>query len=91
MPLKELRSKFSPDIAKRIVGFTPEILEEEKFERMAEIRAYLVQHKVTAIKWVAIDDDPAHFPAGSPVLITNPHKGFDAVCANQLSKLLLGN
>lgn len=91
VPLNELRSKFSPDIGKRIVGVTPEILDEEQFERMAEIRAYLMQHKVTAIKWVAIDDDSAHFPAGSPVLITNPHKGFDALCANQLSKLLLEN
>jgi hypothetical protein len=90
MPLKELRSRFSPDIAARIVGVTPQIFEEETYERMAEIDAFLKEKNVTAVKWLAIDDNSDHFPAGSPVLITDPNKGFDEVSANQLSNILLG-
>ena len=88
MSLKELRSRFSPDIAARIVGVTPENLQEETYERHAEIQGFLQEKKVTALPWVAIDDDPLHFPPGSPVLITDPQKGFDAECAARLVKML---
>lgn len=88
MPLKELRSRFSPDIAVRIVGITPENLEEETYERHAEVLSFMREKKVTALPWVAIDDDPAHFPPGSPVLLTDPMKGFDAASAARLVKML---
>lgn len=88
MPLKELRSRFSSDVAARIVGVTPENLEGETYERYAEIKAFLEEKKVTALPWLAIDDDPAHFPSGSPVLFTDPNKGFDAECAARLVKML---
>ena len=88
MSLKELRSRFSPDIAARIVGVTPENLEEAPYERHAEILTFLQEKKVTTLPWLAIDDDPAHFPPGSPVLLTDPQKGFDAECAARLVKLL---
>jgi len=89
MPLKELRSRFSPDVAARIVGVTPENFEEEEYERLAEVKAFLAEKKLSAVPWVAIDDDPAHFPPGSPVIFTEPQKGFDAECAARLVKLLL--
>jgi beta-phosphoglucomutase-like phosphatase (HAD superfamily) len=89
MSLKELRSRFSPDIAARIVGITPENLEEEVFERHAEILTFLQEKKLSAMPWVAIDDDPAYFPPGSPVLLTNPLNGFDSACATRLVKILL--
>lgn len=88
MTLKELRSRFSPDVAARIIGVTPEIQEEETYERHAEILLFLENKKVTAVPWLAIDDDPAHFPKGSPVLLTDPQKGFDAECSARLVKML---
>lgn len=88
MPQKELRGRFSPDVAARIVGVTPENFEEETYERYAEIRAFLEERKLTALPWLAIDDDPAHFPKGSPVLFTDPPKGFDAECAAKLVHIL---
>jgi hypothetical protein len=90
MTLKELRGRFSPDVAGRIVGVTPEVFEEEEYERMAEIKAFMVKKNVSAVSWLAIDDDPAHFPPGSPVLFTDPNTGFDQECGNKLSKILLG-
>lgn len=86
--LKELRSQFSPDIAARIIGITPENLDENTYERHTEIILFLKEKKLTALSWVAIDDDPAYFPKGSPVLFTDPHKGFDAECSAQLVKIL---
>lgn len=86
--LKELRSRFSPDIAARIVGVTPESLEEEAHPRHAEILAFMQEKKVTALPWLAIDDDPSHFPPGSPILLTDPQNGFDTACAARLVKLL---
>ncbi len=88
MPLKELRSRFSPDVAARIVGVTPENLEEETYERHAEIRTFMEERNITSVPWVAIDDDPLHFPPGAPLLLTDPSKGFDAVCAEKLVRLL---
>jgi hypothetical protein len=90
MPLKELRSRFSPDVAARIIGVTPENYEDETYARLAEIRMFLEEKKLTAMPWVAIDDDPEHFPKGVPVLFTDPQKGFDAECAAQLVQLLVG-
>lgn len=89
IPLKELRSRFSEDVALRIIGKTPENLEEETYERYAEIMAFLRERNITAMPWVAIDDTPVHFPKGSPVIFTDPKKGFDAECAARLVKMLL--
>lgn len=88
MSLKELRSRFSPDIAARIVGVTPENLEDESYPRYMEILAFMREKKVTALPWGAIDDDPSHFPPGSPVLLTDPQNGFDTACAARLIKML---
>lgn len=87
-PLKEMRSQFSPDIAARIIGITPESFDENTYERHAEIMSFLNERKLTALPWVAIDDDPAHFPKGCPVLLTDPQQGFDAECASRLVKML---
>lgn len=89
MPLKELRNRFSPDIAAWIIGITPELLEEETYERYAEIMAFLENRNVTAIPWVAIDDTPTHFPKGSPAIFTDPQQGFDVDCASRLVQLLV--
>lgn len=91
IPLKELRGKFSPDVAARIIGITPEILEDEVYERHAEIMAYLEGKNLKAMPWVAIDDNPDLFPKGSSVIITNPQSGFDADCADRLVSMLLAS
>jgi hypothetical protein len=88
IPLKDLRSRFSPDVAARIVGVTPESLDEETYERHAEILAYLEEKRAALVSWIAIDDDPLHFPPGVPVLLTDPAKGFDTECAERLVKLM---
>lgn len=88
MPLKELRNRFSPDVAARIVGVTPENFEETPYERHAEIQMFLDEKNIRALPWVAIDDDPSHFPPGSPVLLTDPKNGFDSACAARLVKIL---
>jgi len=88
MSLKELRGLFSPDVAARIVGVTPENFEEETYERHAEILAFLAARNVASLPWVAIDDDASYFPPGAPVLITDPARGFDADCAARLAGLL---
>ncbi len=88
MSLKEIRSHFSADIAARIVGVTPETLEDETFARYVEILAFLQEKKVAALPWVAIDDDATHFPPASPVLLVDPNKGFDAVCELRLVQMM---
>jgi beta-phosphoglucomutase-like phosphatase (HAD superfamily) len=88
MSLKEFRSRFSPDVAARIVGVTPQNPEEETYERHAEILLFLEEKKIKNMPWVAIDDDPEYFPKGSPVIYTNPITGFDAGNAVQLVKTL---
>jgi hypothetical protein len=88
MSLKELKSRFSSDVAARIIGVTPQCEEEEIFERYAEIMKFLEEKNIKAMPWVAIDDDASYFPKGSPVLFTDPLKGFNADCAARLAKLL---
>lgn len=89
MPMKEIRNRFSPDIAERIVGVTPDCYDDEH-PRLAEIRAFLSSRNLDRMPWIAIDDDPEHFPPGSPVLFTDPEDGFDADDAAHLVKVLLG-
>ena len=88
IPLKELRKYFSPDIATRIVGITPEIYEEEIFERYEEIMAYLEGKGMFNTHWIAIDDNPEHFPKNKPVVFADPNKGFDAECTVRLRNFL---
>lgn len=89
MPLNELRSRFSPDVAIRIVGVTPENYEDDTYTRHAEIQTFLQDRNLVAMPWVAIDDDPENFPKAAPVLYTDPRKGFDAECATRLIHLLI--
>ena len=41
-------------------------------------------HQASDALWLAIDDDPAHYPDYVPVLITDPHRGFDRDSAKRL-------
>ena len=84
LSLTELRRFFSTDVAERIGGVTPELFEQSRHARYGEIQAYLKDHDVGNDCWVAIDDDPTHYPKNAPVLFTDPNTGFDAECATRL-------
>ena len=88
MSLRELRSHFSPDVAERIDGVTPDSYSLSTHTRYQEIRTYLMKRGIEHENWLAIDDDPEHYPKGSSLLITDPNKGFDADCALRLQALL---
>ena len=84
MSLTVLRRLFSADVAERIVGVTPELSAHSTHARYIEIRAYLKAQSTGSKNWVAIDDDPEHFPTTAPVLLTDPDVGFNAECAIRL-------
>lgn len=86
--LSSLRSHFSSDIADRIVGVTPLSRDVQDFYRYREILAYLKHFHTLQTPWLAIDDDPEHFPPHAPVLIVDPAKGLDAETALTLKTLL---
>jgi hypothetical protein len=84
MPLNELQQLFSPDVAERVVGATPEHLALTAHSRYNEVRSYLKTAQAIQATWLAIDDDPAHYPDDAPLLITDPYQGFDQACADRL-------
>ena len=89
MSLAAIRKRFSPDVAEKIVGVTPEAPINSLHDRYKEICAYLKRPGVEAKCWIAIDDDPELYPQGAPVLLTDPNTGFDNNCADKLKRLIL--
>ncbi len=87
--LNEIRNLFSRDIADRINGFTPQSLDLEGFYRYREVLAYLKRFHTLQTPWIALDDDPQHYPQNTPVLIVDPEKGLDPIEAKKLEELLL--
>lgn len=88
IPLPKLKTLFSPDVAARIVGKTPDVDEPGDFPRYDEIRAWLKSNGA-AKDWVAIDDDAEQFPPGiSNVVFTDASIGFDERAAEALTRLL---
>jgi len=85
LSLDALRKMFSPDIAPRIVGVTPEAPGFVKHYRLREVLGYLKRHGASDAPWVIIDDNRAQYPEGVKVIPTEPQKGFDARAAAELS------
>ena len=84
--LAELRSRFSADIAARIVGATPVLPGRS---RHAEIMDYLQRHARHDTQWVALDDTPEAFPRGCPYLIRcDPRSGLTEEVARELARRL---
>lgn len=81
--LTEIRAHFSTDVAARIVGVTP-MAEDGEHRRYREVLAYLIRSGQKGREWIAIDDDPAHYPASVRVILVNPTKGFDEEAAASL-------
>lgn len=86
--LKEIKSRFSEDVAEKIVGVTPVTKVVQKYYRHLEVLEYLKNHHLTETTWVAIDDFAEHFPKGTPMIVTNRYRGFDKTAAEQLITLL---
>ena len=88
LSLEALRKMFSPDIAPRIVGVTPEAPGLIKHYRLREVLGFLKRHNASNAPWVIIDDNPAQYPEGVKVIPTEPQKGFDERAAAALSSEL---
>lgn len=84
--LNELRGQFSDDIAARIEGVTPTSHDLDGFYRHREVLAYLKRYHSLQTPWLAIDDDPEHYPLDAPVLLTDAKRGFDSFAATELTR-----
>ena len=87
--LDEIRSLFSTDIAIRIDGFTPRSLDLQDFYRYREVLAYLKRFHNLQTAWIAVDDDPEHFPNDAPILLVDPSRGLDEEAAAELTRQLI--
>jgi hypothetical protein len=77
--LEDIRRHFPTDVARRIVDMTPVLETTEPHARYKEVQQYLQEHGAAGETWVALEDDPNHFPAGcANVVLLDPAKGFDA-------------
>lgn len=75
MPPESLRARFSPDVATRVIGVTPERSQLTdlpgsllSFEREAECHAWLRANGRSALPWLAIDDRPWLYRPFCPTL-----------------------
>lgn len=74
--LDSIRARFSPDIAQRIVAFTPTIPDMPEYIRYHEILMYLRENKINDTSWAVIDDSRSHFPDIENVFYTDPAVGI---------------
>lgn len=85
--LSEIRIRFSPDIALRVIGMVGYVLTSDDFPRHREVLAYLKNEGLEGQPWVALEDDPVAYPASAPVLMTDLDRGFDEEAARRLLEL----
>lgn len=84
LPLEALRELFSPDIAPRVVGVTPESSDLTGAYRHREVLGYLERNASPGDPWVVVDDDGDHYPAGVRLVSIDPRRGFDERAAADL-------
>ncbi|MEG4069139.1 HAD domain-containing protein [Microcoleus sp. Pol11C2] len=91
-PFEVIQPLFSPDIAIRIIGFTPFLnpknIHQDKYLRHQEVLEYLRQNQAENSPWVAIDHIPEHYPPDAPVVAIDDYNGFDQNSAKILSEYL---
>jgi hypothetical protein len=88
MGLDEIRDRFPTDVARRIVDATPD-LGPLLQGRHQEVLTWLRAHGGADQDWVALDDDPTHFPrACANLVLVDPARGFDREAAEELSRRL---
>ena len=92
--LADMRKHFSPDIAGRVVGVTPQSprnLTTGMSSAVPKIREleclqWLQASKAPSSPWIAIDDQPGLFTTGCPnLVVTRPNKGFEREDLSRLS------
>lgn len=88
LSLESLRRLFSPDIAPRVVGVTPESSDLTGAYRHREVLGYLERNAAPGDPWVVVDDDAAHYPSGVRLVAPDPRHGFDARAATELGGTL---
>ncbi|MGK7931683.1 MAG: HAD domain-containing protein [Microcystaceae cyanobacterium] len=82
--LDELRSHFSPDVAKNVMGAMPITDDTETYFRYRDVLQYLEDNNLKYSSWVAIDDIAGHYPSETSVIVTNAKIGFDLKAAQAL-------
>jgi hypothetical protein len=86
LSLERMRHLFSADIAARIIGVTPIASRPEGHYRYHEVLAYLRKRsEASGCSWVALDDDPSHYPAIPNLILINGEQGFDDEAARRLA------
>jgi hypothetical protein len=88
LSLDALQRMFSEAAAPRVIGVTPELGAFTRHHRYNEVLLYLKQRGEPGAPWVAVEDDEAHFPPGSPLVITETTVGFDEHAARALRDAL---
>ena len=91
-PLDQLRSRFSADIAARVIGHTPRfntLVDVPptlvSYEREAECQAWLRAHDVAYLPWLALDDRSWMFrPFCKSLFLVNGKTGLTATVGEQL-------
>ncbi len=87
--LKKIRKLFSDDIQPLVIGMTPDAYgQTTDYERYKEVLAYLKQNNDGDCNWVAIDDDPEHYPKKCTVILTESSIGFNHTSALELREIL---
>lgn len=81
-----LKSLFSEEIAKKIVGITPDLdNRKNEYVRELEIRRWLIKNKIPSAKWIALDDSPQLFPPNCPnLIVTDANLAFNNDIKQQL-------
>ena len=82
--LDEMRGLFSRDIALRVIGATPIAPNRDGHYRHREVLAYLKLKGREGEPWLALDDDPLHYPPLDNVLLIDAERGFDSDAMQRL-------
>jgi len=94
LPLSTILEYFSPDIAARVIGSTPDLgdfITLTRYARHDEIQTYLSGTEI--INWLAIDDARWQFPTSAQdrLICCDPAVGFDeSIAANLRFRLTNG-
>lgn len=86
--LDQMLGLFSPDIARRIIGVTPIAPKHDDHYRYQEVLAYLRLNRREKDPWLALDDDPLHYPRLNNVLLIDGEQGFDSDAAQRLASVV---
>lgn len=88
----QLRSRFSTDVAHRVIGVTPEYKDLVDvpdsllgYEREAECQAWLRTHDRAVFPWLAVDDRSwLYRPFNRSLFLVDGRTGMTAACAQAL-------